>query len=256
MTRALFRLMAFIAICCYACAAHARPVKMLFWYPGEAGSTEEAQPILDEFFAYLNTRMLPDEVSGRYENSVEGGLAAIRKERPALAIISYAAWTQHQGELGKAAVLLSTLPAPAGQKTERYVLVGRSETVPPTVAVLSSEPLNIAFVRAELFPDLPPTVQLISTAQMLSKLKEIGEGTSKSFAILTPSEARALAGLSSSWTHGVKQVAQSKPVPTARVVLFDPTYDAKKIKAILLGAGSDPKARPILEELRLKGFAE
>ena len=34
--------------------AYAKATKMIFWYPGEAGSTKEAQPILDLFFAYLN----------------------------------------------------------------------------------------------------------------------------------------------------------------------------------------------------------
>lgn len=254
--RTLSQFVALIAIVCISSAAHARPVKILFWYPGEAGSPEEAQPILDEFFAYLNTKMLPDEVSGRYENTVDGGLAALRKLKPTLGIVSYAAWMQQRGKLGEARVLLTTLPAPQGQKTERYLLVGRSETLPPTATVLSSEPLTISFIRAELFPDFPLTVQLVSTSQMLSKLKEIGTGTSKAFAILTPTEARALAGLSTAWTQGVKRVAQSKPVPTAPVVLFDPAFDATKIKAVLLGAGSNPKVRPILDELRLKGFAE
>lgn len=256
MKRTLVWLAALVAAVGIARAAQGRQIKILFWYPGEAGSTEEAQPILDELFTYLNTKVAPDAVSGRYDNTVEGGLAAIRKEKPQMAIISYAAWAQHKGKLGDANVILSTLPAPHGQRTERYWLVGSAATLPPAPTLLSSEPLSAAFVRAELFPDLPAGAKLQSTPQMVAKLKDIGLGKLNASAILTPTEATTLSGISAAWAEGVKRIAPSKPVPTARVVLIDPLFDATKIRAALVGAGADPKARPILDELRLKGFAE
>ncbi len=91
---------------------------------------------------------------------------------------------------------------------------------------------------------------------MLFKLKEISEGKSGAAAILTPTEAASLAKVKAEWARGLKRVAESKPVPSARVVRFEDAPGLAKIKAAMISAGSDPKAREILDEMRLKGFAE
>lgn len=237
--------------------AHAGAVKMLFWYPGEAGSTEEAQPVIDAFLDYVNGKIGAGTVVGRYVNTDAAGIASVKKERPAIGIVSYAAWVQHKAELAGATVVLATLPLPAGQKTERYALVSATGKIPAGAQILSSEPLSPAFVRAELFPNLPADAKISQTPQLLFKLKEIGEGKSNAVAILTPTEAATLAQVSAAWSQGVKTIAPSKPVPTARVLLFDPAWkDVAKFKAALLGAGADPKAKEILTEMRLKGFSE
>ena len=253
------RLALLVAIACTfaAAVAHAGPAKMLFWYPGEAGSTEEGQPVIDAFLDYVNGKIGAGALAGRYVNADAAGIAYVKQQRPAVGIVSYAAWAQHKAELGQATVLLSTLPSPAGQATERYALVGHEGRMPAGAQVLSSEPLAPAFVRAELFPDLPADAKLAPTTQMLFKLKEIGEGKSNAVAILTPTEAATLAKVSAAWSQGVKTIASSKPVPTARVLLFDPAWkNAAKFKAALLGAAADPNAKDILAEMRLKGFAE
>lgn len=238
-----------------ALPAEARQLKMIFWYPGEAGTSEEGQPVIDAFLDYLNGAISPDRIAGRYVNSIDGGLAYIKSDKPALGILSYAAWFQNRAKFPNAAVILSTLPLPSGQSTESYELVSGSGKIPAKAGVISSEPLTREFVRSELFPEIPGDASFARTGQMIFKLKEIGEGKSDAVAILTPVESAALSKISASWAAGVKRIRLSKALPTARVVLFDPSFDASKIKAALLSAGSDPKAKEILTEMRLKGFS-
>ncbi|MFH0799759.1 MAG: hypothetical protein V2A66_06215 [Pseudomonadota bacterium] len=240
-----------------ASAAHAGNVKMIFWYPGEAGSTAEAAPVLDAFFKYVGGKMTPDAVTGKYFNVVPDGVTYIKREQPAVGIVSYAAWVQNRDKISGADVILSTIPLPGGASTERYALVGRDGKPAAGWQILSSEPLGVAFVRGELFPDLPASANIQATAQLIAKLKDIGEGKLNATAILTPTEAATLAKLSAPWAKALKVITESKPVPTARVVLFDQGWKgAAKFKAALVASGSDPAARDILQEMRLKGFAE
>lgn len=237
--------------------AHARVMKMVFWYPGEAGSTSEAQPVLGEFFTYLNRKISPDTVAGRYFNTTAEGLAYIEKERPAIGIISFAVWTENRDKLKGASVFLSTLPTPYGKSTENYALAGNDDKVSAVTEIFSSEPFSIGFVRNNLFASLPPDFKLTQTRQMLFVLKKIAEDQLPSKAILTPSEALSLSKLSATWAKSLKILAQSKPVPTARVVLFETgKADAARLKAALLDSGADPEAKETLAELRLMGFAE
>jgi hypothetical protein len=236
--------------------AHARQVTMLFWYPGEAGTTAEAQPVLDAFFEYLNTKIAPDRIAGKYFNSLNSGVAFLSKSKPTLGIVSFAAFEQNKAKMGTATELLATLPLPGGQTTERYLLVGRGANLTADQKVLSSEPLSNAFVKARLFPQIPDGVKLEQHAQLLMALRKIGEGSLDAVAILTPSEATSLARLSAPWANALQTIATSPPVPTARVLLFDPSWkESAKLREVLLSMGKDPTAQALLEEMRLKGFA-
>lgn len=248
---------ALFAIFALPTLAHARVIKMVFWYPGEAGSTVEAQPILDEFCKYLNEQIAPDTVSGKYFNAVADGLAYIQKDKPGIGIVSFAAWAQNKDKLGDASVMLSVLPGPKGKNADIYTIVGANDKIGPTDQLLSSEPMSVQFARDNIFGSLPPTVRISQTPQMLMKLKTIADGGVSDKAILTPTEALSLSMISAEWAKKLKTIAQSKPVPTARVVLFDKKLpEASKLKDALLLSGRDPKAKEVMDEMRLKGFAE
>lgn len=236
---------------------HARGIKMLVWYPGEAGSTAEAQPVLDAFFRYINTKIAPDTITGAYFNTEEGGLGYIKKDSPTVAIISFSAWTQHRVQIGQAKDILSTRPLPHGTTSESYVLVGPDAKIVPGAKIFSSEPLRIQFARGELFPQIPPDSVISSIHNLLSKLKEIGEGRLKAYAILTPTEAATLGRLDWPWAKALRVVAESRRVSTPRVVIFDAKWEGlARFKSALIAAGSDPNAREVLNEMRLVGFAE
>lgn len=252
------RLSVFICIIILALTttAHARALKMIFWYPGGAGSTAEAQPIIDEFMKLLSAKLKTDTISGKYFNTVDGGLAFIKGEKPVIGIVSFAAWIQNKEKLAGSSVLLATLPFPHGKSTERYQLVGPVDKIAAGANIFSSEPLSMQFVRAELFSDIPQDAKLTQSSQLLMKLKDIGDGKLAAFAIITPAEAAVLEMISAAWAKGLKIVSKSKPIPTARVVLFDSaSKDADKIKTALIAIGSDPASKEVLDEMRLKGFS-
>lgn len=235
--------------------AYAKDIKMIFWYPGEAGSTNEAQPILDEFIKQVNSKIAPDVISCRYFNTTEGGLSFIKQEKPVVGIISYAAWKQNQATLASAGVVLSTLPIPHGKSTEEYSLVGIDNKIDGK-NILTSEPLSASFIHIELFSNILPNNKVTQTPQMLLKLKEIAEGKLDSLAILTPTEAATIAKLSAPWAKAIRVIYTSRPVPTARVVLFDSKWQTfEKFKTTLLTLGNDATNAEILDEMRLKGFS-
>ncbi len=229
--------------------------RMLFWYPGEAGNTAEAQPVLDAFFAYVNPKIAPEALSGSYLNTVEGGTACLSREKPAVAIVSFAAASQHPEALAGARPMLATLPLPGGTATEQYTMVGTRTNFKPAEKVFTSEPLSSTFVREKLFTSLPADATVSRSDQLLLQLRKMGDGAMDAIAILTPSEAAALKAISAAWAKNLRVIGTSAPVPSARVWLLHPGWQgAEKFKAALLSAGSDPAARELLTEMRLKGF--
>ncbi|HPM40919.1 MAG TPA: hypothetical protein PLY45_00605, partial [bacterium] len=217
-------------------SASAANARMLFWYPGEAGSSQEGQPVIDAFLEYLSNKVAPQKISGRYVNTVEAGLSYLRNEKPALGIVSYSAWAQNRDKLPGARAILSTLPLPDGKATERYELVALGGKLPASGRIISSEPISPAFARSELFDAIPGNAGFTQTNQMIFKLKEIAEGKLDAAAVLTPTEAASLSKMKSDWAAKLKRVALSKPVPSARVVSFDPSYDVSRVKSALLSA--------------------
>lgn len=245
---------------------HASELKMIFWYPGEAGSTTEGQPVLDAFFDYINKKIAPSKISGQYFNTADGGLAYINKQKPAFGIVSYSAWEMNKSKLANASVWLATNPLPHGKNQEQYILVGKSLSPPPLPSaenakgespVFSSEPLSRDFISNILGLTGAQKMTPTQTQQILFKLRSIAEGTTAGAAILTSNEGTTLAKMTAPWTKSLTTIQQSKPVPTARLVLFGaPPKDTDKIRQVLLGMRTDPEAKEVLEEMRLAGFSE
>jgi hypothetical protein len=257
MMKRVLTAIAFLSAITMALAAHARAeeVKMIFWYPGEAGSTAEAQPVMDAFSEYVSSGMKPDNLKARYFNTVKGGLDYIARQKPKVGIISYAAWAQNRAKLRGAGVVLATRPLPRGKEVQTYALVGKGKSIPDGAKIYSSEPLSTSFVKGNLFANLPSGATLAQTDRIFVKLKQIAAGEDNAFAILTATEASTLKKLKSDWAKSLKTIERSKPVPTARVVVFDASWKGKeKFSEVLLTAGKDPKAAEVLEEMRLVGF--
>lgn len=226
----------------------------LFWYPGEAGSTSEAKPMIDLFIEKINEKIAPEKVKGIYINDSAEGLAFIAKQKPAIAIVSFSAWKQNQAALN-GEVVLSTLPMPSGKNRENYSLVGPSSGKTSNV-IFSSEPLSINFVKENLFGKIPADAKISRSAQILSELKNIGESKSTAMAILTPSETFTLSKLSSPWAKSITTIETSKEVPSARVIVLNGQKAlTEKISKVLLDIGKTDEEKEILSELRLKGFS-
>ncbi len=236
--------------------ATAQSAKILFWFPGEAGKTSDAQPILDEFLGMISKQMDQEKLSGTYINDIAEGLAYISREKPKVAVASYFSYVSEKDSIG-ADIILSTVTAPAGKTSETYSLVGPANSIATGARILSTEPLTEEFVRKALFSAIPPSVKFVQTDQMLIQLKNIGEGRSKDFAILTPSEAFTISKLSFPWAKQIKVIETSRVVPSALVLLLDKSWSGSaKFQKALLEFGKSSDEKEILKELRLVGFAK
>lgn len=236
--------------------AHARAAKMIFWYPGEAGSTEEAQPVLDELFAYLKKKNPKLNITGAYFNTVDGGKSYIKKDKPVLGIISYPAYVMNKDVLGNATVLLATLPRPYGKAMEEYSLVGTKPLADNGQAIYMSEPLSRSFMTSNLYPNLPASLKLKQTNSVLGKTKKLAKDELKGYALLTPIEAYTLSKMTSPWIINLKTLETSRSIPSARFVMFGDYKEKDALIATLMAMQNDPAGKAILEELRLTGFAK
>ena len=82
MPKRFFTVVFIVGIILVASSLHAASAKMLFWYPGEAGSTAEAQPVLDEFFAYIKGKDDGIALTGAETPTVR--VSVTEKEAPSL----------------------------------------------------------------------------------------------------------------------------------------------------------------------------
>ncbi len=236
--------------------ANPQTYKMIFWYPGEAGTTQDAQTPLNDFFSYINKKIAPESITGKYFNTIPAGLNYIKKEKPKLGILSYVAFTSNNN----AKTLLQTLPLPDGKPTENYVIVGKGpKPANWNIPLYTKQPLSMEFLKDYILNDRTTVRSYDRTnviPNMLLTLKDIAAGTKTGAAILQPMEYFTLKNLEPPWAKDLNVWHTSMPIPTAPLVTFgDIGPVADKIKNVLLKMSSDPAAAPILETLRLKGFS-
>lgn len=231
---------------------------MIFWYPGEAGSTSEAQSTLDTFFDYINVRIMPDKISGKYFNTVGEGLNSIKQSRPKFGIISFAAYEVNRDRLGDVTKLLSTLPLPDGKSSENYVIVGLGKAPAAwDITLYTKQPLTLNFVKKHILrtESVSPDISLVTN--ILPTLKDAATGVKKGGVILQPMEFYTLKNINQPWTKALDVWLTSGPVPSAPLVVFGEENPlAQKLTDVLLNMSDDPKGSEILQMLRLKGFSK
>jgi hypothetical protein len=238
-------------------SAATQDLKMIFWYPGEAGTTQDAQGVLDSFFNYLNGRISPYKISGKYFNSVPDGISYLKKDRPGLAIVSFANFVINGQALGKYEQILKTLPLPGGKTTEQYVVVGLDARPSEwNVTLYSKQPLTSKFVNNYIIGK-ETNIQPIAVPGIIPTLKGVADGSKKGGVILQPVEYQALQAINQPWARQLSVWHTSVPVPSAPfLALGTLSEDARqKITSALIGMSNDPEGKKILETLRLKGFA-
>ena len=246
----------FLSLFLFSISGETKEIKMLFWYPGEAGTPQEAKPVLDLFFHYLSKKLTSDQVTGVYINTVNDGIVSIKRELPDIAIVSYPTWVTYKNRMAGAEPWLSALPFPHGKSTEVYTLVGNQSTLVAGATVYSDETLTSEFIQHYLFPSLKNKIKIQKTPDTFNSLKRIGQKEIKAYILLNPLEVRTLEHLKTPWSQNLHKIQTSQPIPTARVILFSPDLPQKnRLQKILVEMQRDPAAKEILEEMRLVGFS-
>lgn len=240
---------------------HAKNYNMVFWYPGEAGSTDEAAPILSEFFEYVGSR-LNASFSGKYFNTVPDGLSYIKKSKPSFGIVSWIALEENKGTVPPYTVIARTLPLPGGATTEQFAIAGVKPSggakwsPPENLVIYSSIPVSVSFFKSELAPDFKGNITIKQTSAILMTLKKISSGTEPgAVALLTPMEKYTMENLESEWTNALVTLYNCKPTPSAPLVVFGEAPEiTENLLKVLKEMPHDLVGKPILDELRLKGF--
>lgn len=236
----------------------AETYKMIFWYPGEAGSTELAQPTIDAFFAYINKRVAPDKIEGSYINTQNEGLRFIKDKKAKLGIISFAAIQINKDKLPRLETILKTRPLPSGKAEEEYVIVGNGPAPKDwdAVPLYSKQPLTGDFVKRYMLPEtVAPKITVVTN--IIPTLKDVSMGAKKGGVILQPIEYFSLGNIDQPWAKSLKVWKKTSPLPSAPVVVFGASSDGiMKIKGEMLKMADDAEGKEILNSLRLAGFAE
>ncbi len=227
-------------------AAH----RFIFWYPGEAGTTAQAQPLLDAFSAYLASKLPGTTWEARYFSSESEGARYIRANKPAFGIVSQLMFQRYRLGMER---LLATRPLPHGKTQERWhVVLGPCDEAPKSRMTYSAEP----FTRSDLeqmFSDLS-FGQITLTNNLLGMLKDIAHGSCHQAVV--SERVWTTVQHAGAWTQSLTARPTAQPLPTPSVVKF-PNADtnlAVQLTNVLRGMAKNADGQALLTEMRLAGF--
>ncbi len=240
----------------YHSSLWAQSARMIFWYPGEAGNSQMAAPILNLLFEYLENYNEKLSFSGAYYNDIASGKKSIQSKSADIMIVSHSAHTEYKKILNNASILLSTLPLPNASDSQYYWLIGSNKSIVSN-QILSSEPLSKTYIRTHLFPELPDTILAKKTQMLFLTLKKSIESKKEIHAILTENEAYTLKHLEFNWIKSIQWLKKSHAVPSPKVILTNSKWPYRDllIKALTQMKESS-EGKEILSALRLAGFAK
>jgi len=260
MKKRVIQLLAILLIALFASNLFAKNYNMIFWYPGEAGTSKDAEPVLESFFDFVNARLDGTEIHGKYINNTNEGINYIKSKKPLLGIASWIALNDNSKVIPKYKTIAKTLPLPYGKSKDVFTLVGvsKNKNWKPTdnLKVYTSIPITPEFLKAHMIPDLKESTTILEVKNLFQTLKKIANENNDNQAILlTPMEKYSLDHIKAAWKSTINTIHTCKPIPTAEVILFreEPKVSEKFI-SILKNMTKDPEGKEILETLRLKGF--
>lgn len=237
--------------------ARAESYRFVFWYPGGAGSTTLAQPVMDLFAAYLQQHT-GQQWQARYFQGLAGGYQYAKTQRPSFGIVSEIV-RQRYGSALQLRPLLATRPAPHGKTQEARFLLRSRCPATSTTTLYVAEPTSVAQLRRDFSADtvqgLGTGLKIVETQQLLEMVKGNAAGQCH-HVLLNEREWGTMQQLKTPWAQGLQAIKSTRSMPTPRVVQFgtvDPSL-ATKLRGVLRAMANDPEGRQILAELHLVGF--
>lgn len=224
--------------------------------PGQPGTTEDAQPVMDALATYVGQKLGAGvTVQGRYFNQAESAAAYLSGRHPSWGIVSLGYYLAHADAEGMTP-LAATRPGGADSDVWRLLAAAEGpddwQSLRGTVAgTMLFEPEVAARLMFATSVDKLP-FRLEGTSRPLRALRAVlrGQGCG---VMLDASQYEAVQALP--LVSGLKVVATSEPLPTAVVVAFGapgPLHD--RLRALLLAMREDPAAGEMLQLLQTEGF--
>ncbi len=244
-----------------AVPSHAAPT-IAVCAPGYPSSTEEAQPVMDDFARAVTAAAgaSPNLVAA-YHPTLDGGLALLEDESTTLAIVPLPFYLRYRARFG----LEAELEVVAGvADRETWSLVARRGAIssPGSLAgwkleaIAGYAPTFVRRVTLEDWGELPEDVDIGFSSRVLSALRKAARGENLAV-LLDTGQAEALERLP--FAEDLEIVARSAPMLgtlLCRVAGRQGGPDEMSLRKGLLEFGGTDEGRTLLKTMRLSGFRE
>ncbi len=233
----LMRRLRAVTLCFVAAASVAagEPVTLVAWAPGFPGTTEQAQPSMDEFAAGVARAAgwNADDFRAIYHPEVDAGRATVSGEAT-VAIVPLAVFFEY-GEALKLRPMLRVIQEGGSEETWSLVARKGALTSPADLAgwSLQGHPgFSPRFVRRALagWGELPDDVEIRFNARVLSVLRKAAQGEPVA-ALLDRAQAEALGRLP--FADDLEVVAVSEPTISSLVCAVDERLSERHERALV-----------------------
>lgn len=243
-------------------AAPAGPRALVFCAPGYPGTSEEAQPRMDDIAGALaELAGFKQPLSATYFPQEKAGLARLAEQDVVFALVPLPFLLQHEASLkltARLAVVQQGLEA-----TQSWTLVAKKGAVKKAAdldgyqvfSTAGYAPDFVTKVALSGFGPLPAGLTVTSGGQVLSALRKAASGKEKLVAVLDSEQAKALPTLPFA---GELEVVYAGPkVPVAVVATLGERLSAADWKSASAGftkLATVERGKTALEGVRLTGF--
>jgi hypothetical protein len=247
-------------ILCLCGIAESGELRFAVLQPGQPGSPNEAQSVMDAFGAYLKKRLNTGAIEGRYENELQEALDHVRDSRPRWGIVSLPFYVRYAEAL-RMVPLASTRPK-GGDKDVWRLMVSRGAVADwkslqgSVLGTMLFVPDSAACLMFRLASNQLP-MHLEGTSQPLMALrkltKEKAAGAKVSGVVLDRPQFEALKSLP--MMDQLQEIHQSPKLPTSPVVAFGPADQVvERLVRVLMDMRKDKEGLAVLEALQTDGF--
>jgi len=264
MMRAFVRTWAVAAVVLLAAVAgsHASdPTTLVACAPGYPGSTEQAQPTMDEFSAETTRMSGWNEASlaAVYYNDLEEGIARLEQPDAALALVPLPFYLEYADRLALRPILEAGM---AENPEETWTLVsGKGKVTGPGSLdgweITGRGSFSATFVRniaLEGWGALPATTSVTFSSRTVSALRKASRGEPVAV-LLDGEQAAALDDLP--FASDLDRVYESGRLPATLLCVVEDRLAPEKIDELTKGLtrmSGKKSGREILDQLRLSGF--
>ena len=248
----------FLFLCCSR--SDAADLNFVVIQPGQPGSPEEAQPVMNALADYLKERVKADQIEGKYENRLPEALEMLSHGKPRWGIVSLPFYVRHAEALQLTPVASTR---PNGRSTDVWTLMAPRDTAGDwkilrgtVLGTMLFEPSSAACLLFRVAHRQLP-MHLEGTSQPLLAIRKMVNGGSRgkdiSAVVLDSSQVEALKTLP--LAEKLQVIHRSDELPTSPVVSFGPPDEGtRRLVSALMAMKDDEKGRELLQVLQTDGF--
>ena len=244
-------------------ASSAGPEALVFCAPGYPGTTEEARPTMDALAAGVAAAAgwKPGSLTAVYHQDGPAGLARLKSDDAVVAMVTLPFYLRHREELGLKP-LLAGVAAGEGDGSWSLVaatgrLAGPGDLDGWTVAGLPAYyPALVHGPVLSGWGKLPPSVEVLFTARVLSALRKASRGDTVAV-LLDRAQVEALPSLP--YGESLEVVHVSGPMPTSLLCAVGGRLPPDRLDKLVNGLRhlhEAPDGVVLLESIRMERFRD